>query len=177
MLESVQYEMGKFAKSVVKQSRANLSRSGHKDTNNLYGSLGYDLQVHKNSFSLSFYMEEYGAFVDEGVRGANPSLVKNGRQKGGSSPFSFSNKRPPMAPILKWVKSKGLRMRSKDGKFSKGSQKTLSFLIQRSIYAQGIKPSLFFTKPFEKAFDRLPNEVLEQFGLDIDEFIEQTLNN
>jgi hypothetical protein len=173
MLESVQYEMGRFAKSVVKQSKANLTRSGHKDTNNLYGSLGYDLQVHKNSFSLAFYMEEYGAFVDEGVQG------KMTTSRAPNSPFRFgsgSGKKGGLTKAIeKWIKRKGIKGRGKDGRFI--TDKSLTFLISRSIYQHGIKPSLFFTKPFEKAFDRLPDEVLEQFGLDIDEFIEHTLNS
>ena len=172
MLESVQYEMGKFAKSVVKQSRANLTRSSKKDTNNLYGSIGYDLKVHKNSFSLSFFMEEYGAFVDEGVQG------KKTTSRAPNSPFRFgsgSGKKGGLKKaISSWVKRKGIRGRSKDGRFI--SNKSLTFLISRSIYQHGIKPSLFFTKPFEKAFDRLPDEVLEKFALDIDELLEQTLN-
>ena len=32
------------------------------------------------------------------------------------------------------------------------------FLVQRSIYAQGLKTSLFFTRPFIKAFDNLPDD-------------------
>jgi hypothetical protein len=46
------------------------------------------------------------------------------------------------------------------------SRKTLKFLIARSIYMSGIKPSLFFTKPFEAAFKRLPDDLIEKFGLD-----------
>jgi len=38
--------------------------------------------------------------------------------------------------------------------------------LQKRIFAQGIKPSLFFTKPFEAAFKRLPDELIEKFGLD-----------
>jgi len=30
-----------------------------------------------------------------------------------------------------------------------------------------LKPSLFFTKPFDKAFDRLPDEIVEAYGIDI----------
>jgi hypothetical protein len=118
-------------------------------------------------------MEEYGAFVDEGVQGKmTTSIAPN-------SPFRFgsgSGKKGGLTKAIeKWIKRKGIKGRGKDGRFI--TDKSLTFLISRSIYQHGIKPSLFFTKPFEKAFDRLPNEVLEQFGLDIDEFIEQTLNN
>ena len=35
----------------------------------------------------------------------------------------------------------------------------------------GIKPSLFFTKPFEKAFTNLPKELQEQFAKDLENLI------
>jgi hypothetical protein len=177
MLEEVQRELSKFGRAVIKQSRSNLTRLNRNDTKDLYSSLDFDLKVHKNSFSFSFYMMEYGAFVDEGVRGANPSAVKNGKQKGGNSPYRFKNKRPPMQPLADWAKRKNIRLRTKDGKFAKGNYKSIGFILQKRIWAQGMKPTLFFTKPFEQAFSKLPDEILEKFGLDIDEFIEQTLNN
>ena len=43
-----------------------------------------------------------------------------------------------------------------------------------SIYKKGIKPSLFFTKPFEQAFKKLPEELTEAFGLDIRNFLQYT---
>jgi hypothetical protein len=33
---------------------------------------------------------------------------------------------------------------------------------------------LFFTKPFEKAFDNLPPELIKNFGLDIDDLLDFT---
>ena len=173
MNENAQKELSRFAKYVVQQSRTNLSKSGRKDTNNLYGSIGYDLKVHKGSFSLSFYMEEYGAFVDEGVQG------KNSTSKAPNSPFRFGSGSGKKGGLTKsistWIKRKGLKGRDKKGRFI--TDKSLTFLISRSIYQNGIKPSLFFTKPFEKSFARLPDDIVEKFGLDIDEFLEQTLNN
>jgi hypothetical protein len=44
----------------------------------------------------------------------------------------------------------------------------MAFVLQRSIFAQGLKPTMFFTKPFEKAFKRLPDEILEQFAIDVE---------
>lgn len=175
MLEELQKELSKFGKAVVKDSIKNLQKKN--DTSNLAGSLGFDSKVHKNSFSFSFYMQDYGDFVDKGVKGKDPSLVKNGKQKGGNSPYSFNSKKPPMKPIMEWAKRKNIRLRDKDGKFAKGNYRTIGFILQKRIFAQGMKPSLFFTKPFEKHFDNLPDTLIEKFGLDLDTFIEQTLNN
>lgn len=65
-----------FAKFVIKQSRTNLTKKKKNVTSSLYESLGYDLNVSKNSFYLEFYMDEYGAFVDEGVKGKKAITLK-----------------------------------------------------------------------------------------------------
>lgn len=36
------------------------------------------------------------------------------------------------------------------------------------------KPSLFFTKPFETAFKKLPDELVEKFGLDAINLFKET---
>lgn len=70
--------------------------------------------------------------------------------------------------------TKRIQFKSKQsGKFL--SYQSTSFLIARSIYHKGIKPSLFFTKPFEKAFERLPDELVEAYGLDLEQFLKYTI--
>ncbi len=173
-MQEVQKYLSKFAKNVIKESRSRLSKSSKRDTNNLYGSLGYQLDVFKNSFSLSFYMEEYGAFVDEGVQGKSSSA------KAPQSPFRFgtgsaTGGRPMSEIMTDWVKRKGFQWNDKKtGRFM--SHKAMGFLIAKSIYHKGIAPSMFFTKPFENAFKNLPDEIIEKFNLDIDELIESSLN-
>ena len=79
-------------------------------------------------------MEEYAMFQDRGVRGADPSLwLKNGVQKAPLSPYRFKNKMPPLKPIFRLGKiAKKIRLRDENGKFKKGSYKTVAFLVQRS---------------------------------------------
>lgn len=171
MFEELQIELGRFGKAVVKQSRTNLTKLNREDTKALYNSLKYDLDVHKNSFSLSFEMLEYGMYVDQGVKG------KSSSSKAPRSPFRFGTgtgkKGGLTRSIEKWVKRKGIQFRNKKGRYI--TSKSTSFLISRSIYQKGIKPSLFFTKPFEAAFNRLPDELIVQFGLDVNEFLEETV--
>jgi hypothetical protein len=38
-----------------------------------------------------------------------------------------------------------------------------------------MKPTLFFTRPFELAYKRLGDDIIEAFGLDIDDFLKFTL--
>ena len=144
-----------FAKKVVKNSKQRLARK-NSDTRNLEGSIGYDLKVHKNSFSLTFSMLDYGSFVDEGVHGAKSSYTETK-----NSPFEFTKAIKPSAKhFMGWAKRKGLN----------------PFAVRESVWSKGTKPTNFFQKPFDYAFKQLPDLVVEQFGLDVDEFLEQALN-
>jgi hypothetical protein len=62
--------------------------------------LDSEIEVGANSFRLAFLMEDYGTFVDKGVKGSDPSKVsKNAKIKGQqapNSPYSFKSKRPPL---------------------------------------------------------------------------------
>ena len=170
----VQKELEKFRNYVIAEARKNLSNDKKNVSKTLYNSLKGNVKAMPNSLSMEFEMDIYGQFQDKGVKGANPSLVKNGKQKAPNSPFSFKNKMPPMEPLSKWAQKKNIRFRNADGTYAKGGYKTLGFWLQKRIYAQGIKPSLFFTKPFEAAFKRLPDELIEKFGLDAMNLFKET---
>ena len=176
MLKNLQKELQSFGKYVVQQSRSNLTKQKHNVTRDLYDSIHYDLTEKNGNYDLAFIMDEYGTFLDKGIKGANPSLVKDGKQKGRNSPYSFRNKRPPMQPLADWAKKRNIRLRDKEGKFKKGNYRTIGFILQRSIFAQGIKPSLFFTKPFLVAFDRYPELLSEAFAQDIIDILKDNNN-
>jgi len=154
-----------FKKFVIQQSRSRLTK-GRKNVNKkLYNSIDGEVKVNPNSFSLSFFMEDYGAYQDKGV---------SGTKKKYNTPFSYTTKRPPRKTLEEWISKRRFQFRDKKGRFM--SYKSMSFLIQRSIFEKGIKPSLFFTKPFEQGFKKLPDELLEAYGLDVEEFLQYTLN-
>jgi len=177
MLENLKAELDKFRKRVITEAKKNLTRQGKKASGKLYNDLDSDLEVYKSgNFALEFDLGQYGSFVDEGVKGAAPSRVKGGKQKAPNSRFKFkpNKKSIPTKVLDKWVTRKGLSPRNKKGQFA--TRKSLKFLIARSIHAQGLKPSLFFTRPFNNEFAKLSDELVEAFGLDIDEFLKYTLN-
>lgn len=174
MTEDINKVLNKFAKDVIRDAKKNLVKHNNRGT--LRKSLTSEVNVSKNSIQLSFYGEEYASYLDRGVKGADPSLV-GGVQKAPNAPFKFTNKRPPLKNILAWVKQRKIRLRKKDGTFAKGGYKSSAFVIQKSIYAQGIKPSLFLTKPFEKYFKDLPDDVVEAYGLNVTDFITQKFRN
>ena len=166
MLKNVQEELNRFAKYVIQQSRTNLTKGKKNSSKTLYNSLDYDLNVSPNSFSMSFLMEDYGVFQDKGVSGIKKKY---------NTPYSYTNKMPPPSKMDKWIVRKGLKgVRGKDGKFI--SRKSLQFMIARSIYNNGIKPSLFFTKPFQKAFKNLDKDIIKAYQLDVEELLKFTTN-
>ena len=81
-----------FGKRVVSRARANLTRQKKSVSKELYNSLKFENQVMPNSIFIRFVMEEYGTFIDKGVKGADPSLVKNGKQKAPMGKYTFRNK-------------------------------------------------------------------------------------
>ena len=166
MLSNVEKELNAFAKYVISQSKANLTRGKKKSSGNLYNSLDYDLNVSKNSFGLEFLMEEYGVFQDAGVSGVKKKY---------NTPYSYTNKMPPPSKMDKWIVKKGIAPKDENGKFIK--RKSLQFMIARSIYNNGIKPSLFFTKPFKKAFKNLDKDIVKAFRLDVEAILKTSVKD
>ena len=163
--KALQEELNKFAKYVIQQSRSNLSKSDKNVSKELYNSLGYNVEVTTKGAELGFSMEQYGEFQDKGVRGKTSSA------KAPNSPFRFGSgtgkKGGLTNSIDKWVRRKGIQFKDrKSGRFL--SYKSTAFLISRSIYQKGIKPSLFFTKPFVAAFKRLPDELIEAYSIGLE---------
>ena len=154
MLET-EKELKKFRDYVIKESRTNLTKLKKNSSKKLYNSLKGEYKLMANSFSLYFSMEDYGTFQDKGV---------NGKRSVYTTAYKFGTKMPPPKALDKWIVRKGLAPKDKQGKFI--SRKSLQFLIARSIYRNGIKPSLFFTKPFEAAYKRLPEDLVAKYGLD-----------
>lgn len=170
MLDNVKEELNKFGKYVIQQSRTNLTKNKINATGDLYGSLGYDLKVMPNSVFMEFYMMDYGKFVDEGVKGSKSTYPESR-----NSPFKFTGRYKMIPPksLDKWVIKKGIKgIRDDKGRFI--TRQSLKYAIATSLYQKGTKATLFFTKPFEKAFMNLPDEVIQAFALDIDEFLQYT---
>jgi len=175
MLKELSEEFRKFGKYVVQQSRTNLTKGGDNVSKQLYNSIKYELTSKNDVYNLSLIMEDYGMFLDKGVRGANPSLVKNGKQKGGNSPYSYKSKMPPMADIRTWAKMRNIRLRDEKGRFKKGNYTTIAFILQKRIFAQGIRPTMFFTKPFQRALKIYVPLLQDAYAEDIEQIIEDNI--
>lgn len=161
-----------FTEFVVGKSKANLNRLKKNTTGNLNKSIKGYYKVSANSFQISFEMEDYGEYQDLGVQG-----IKSNR-KAPNSPFKMGTGSAPKGlfktAINAWVVRKGIAPRDK-GKFT--DRKQLNYLIRKSIYETGLKTTNFFTEPFETAFKRLPDEIKEAYGLDIESLLKTSIKN
>lgn len=165
-----------FARAVIAQAKKNLrTKNPNPKYDNQIGSgaleksLTHNLKVFPNSFTLEFYMEDYGPFIDEGVKGSK-STYRESR----NSPFKYTGNKKTVNPkaLDKWLIRKGIAPRGKDGRFM--TRKSLKYIIAKSIYEKGIRGSKFFKQPFEDEFEKINQDVIDAFGLDVNDFLIKT---
>jgi len=174
MLE-VEKVITKFRDYVIQQSRSNLSKTGHNNSKSLYNSLKGEVVTENGYTIVGFQMADYGTFVDLGVKG------KTSSNKAPDSPYKFGSGTGKKGGLTKginqWVKQKGFQFRDKkSGKFL--SYDSTAYLITRSIFHKGIKPSLFFTKPFEAGYKKyIDVDLIKAFGQDIETMVDYNLKD
>ena len=161
--DEVQKALDRFKDHIIAQAKRNLTNKGKNVTKKLYNSIEGEVKVFPNSIGMYFSMEDYWAYQDLGVKG------KKSASKAPQSPYRFGSgtgkKGGLTAAMEKWVTQRRIQFKDrKSGKFM--SYKSTAWLMTRSIYSKGIKPSLFFTKPFEAAYKNLPNELIDKYGLE-----------
>jgi hypothetical protein len=172
-LKNVEQVLRRFRDYVIQQSRSNLSKSDKNVSKELYNSLKGEIITENNFSIVGFSMAEYGQFQDQGVRGKTSSA------KAPNSPFRFgtgSGKKGGLTKSIdKWVRARGFQFRDKkSGKFM--SYEQTGYLISRSIFQKGIKPSLFFTKPFEAGYKKyIDTDLFKAFGQDLDTIVDVNL--
>ena len=158
-----------FGEYVVSQSRLNLTKGGYKNkgqnaSGSLSKSLAFEVMPNGKNWVVEFIMQYYGQFIDKGVSGTK--VRRN-------TPYSFRSKggkqglkgMPPPSAFDQWRIRKGIAPRDDKGRFL--PRKAANFAIARSIFEKGIKPSLFFTTPFNKAFEDLNQTILDDFNVQI----------
>jgi len=155
----------KFGLDVVIRAASLLqSRKRGYDTGRLYKSMDSDLQVAANSISLKFKMEDYGLAIDKGRK---PSSSGSGSEL--------------YPKILEWVKRKGLRPRNSKGQFQawknkEKQQRGIAYVVTRKINRFGYEGTNFFTDAFAMKYKKLPRVLVKAFGLDVESFLSQTID-
>ena len=157
-LKNLEAVMTEYAKYVIKQSKTNLTKD-KKGGGSLYNSLKYKLHQDDTAMLVEFMMEDYGAYVDRGVKGVNSTYPET---KAALSKFQYGSG----TGVKKWLKKKKLKWRDELGRFM--SYKSMRYLIVKKIYFQGIKANMFFTKPFRKGIEKYELEMTKAFVSDIE---------
>lgn len=173
-LIEVQEAFDRFGKYVVSQAKSNLTKKKHNDTGKLYESIRFDTHVYPSgAVALTLSMEDYGEYQDKGVKGTKSSA------KAPKSTFRFgSGTGQPgglSTAIRKWVRSRRIRFRDNKGRFI--SYEATATSIIRSIWTTGIPTTSFYSKPFEQAYKRLPDEVLQAYGFGFERLMKVATKN
>ena len=185
-----------FGKKVVALSKGNLQK-GKKGGGNLEKSIRYGIDAPNMVYSVNFYMEGYGAFVDAGVEGAGGE-IKSGKHKGTysgiqeyknyksewvRSPFRYGSGRSSGSiykGIGSFIKKKGLQPRVKKGKKGGGQYKStlgLKIAIVKVLWTKGIKGISFFQNALRVSIKNFENDILTAMKFDLLEEIRTSINN
>jgi len=134
--DNIEKYLNSFGKQVVNRAKGNLQKAGKGG--NLENSITFKVVTEADGFSVQFYMDSYGTFVDKGVSGTKTKRTfKDYKSKTISSPYKYTTKQPPSRVLDKWIVKKGIAPRDEKGRFI--SRKSISFLIARSIKRNGIQ--------------------------------------
>jgi len=156
--EALERYLNSFGKQVVNRAKGNLQKAKGGGTN-LEKSLSFKVITSAEGFSVQFYMDSYGTFVDKGVSGTKVNRsFKDYKGRVISSPYKYTSKQPPSRVLDKWIVKKGIAPRDEKGRFM--SRKSISFLIARSIKRKGIQGISFFQKPLMLGLKQFGKEML-----------------
>lgn len=186
-----------FAAKVVRDARNNIRKDLDHPTGNLASSMTSGVNITKDNTTLIFWMNEYGIFKDAGVFGTMKSstkkmewATKNIRQKGKNTNsvfytdtikrFTYKSKAPNIQSLMPYIQRNNIRFRTPKGQkgggqYRKGGYQTIAYWMAQRIYAQGLAPSLFFTRPFLKYFAELPDELSLNYASQIEKILKEKL--
>jgi len=165
-LKSVNEYLEQLSKELRQQVRSRLTKGGNNATKNLYNEIDFFIQESKskNSISISYTRPKYADYQDRGVSGVKRKF---------NTPFAYTTKKPPANVFSEWAKQKGFKPRDRKGQFM--SYKSFGFAVANNKFNFGIEPKGFFTKSFELIINKIPNEIIERYALDVRSALEIAL--
>lgn len=180
-LSTVEAMAGLYAKEVIEAAQKNLDAEKKQSTGNLQSSFALRTVSEGKKIAIEILAADYLKFVDQGVQGSDPAKSKNT-----TSPFRFKNKMPPPKVIEKWILQNNVKARATDvsrygargGERRIGgniSNRTLSFLIARSIKTRGLKKTGVWSKAWDATFKDFNEQIAKAVGNDI-QITLQTMN-
>ena len=187
--ENIERYLNSFGKEVVANTKKNLNSAG-KGGGNLEKSIRFEVVSDADGFSVQFYMANYGAFVDKGVKGAG-GKIKSGDHKGSwggrrhyitwegkrkDSPFKFGTGTGEKGGMRKgigsFIKKKGLQPRSKGGQYM--TTAGLRIAIMRVLWIKGIHGISFFQKSLMLGMKEFGKDLLGNVKQDIIDTLNKT---
>lgn len=157
-MSNIKNYLKSWAEEVIKTAKKNL-RSGGKGGGDLENSLDYTITEQGENLDISFFMNDYGTFVDKGVKGAGGE-IKTGKHKGKyggrrwfithegnrkDSPYQFGSGKSSGSiykGIGSFIRKKGLQPRSEGGQYM--TTKGLKIAIVKVLWVKGIHGISFF---------------------------------
>jgi len=104
--EALERYLNSFGKQVVNRAKGNLQKAKGGGTN-LEKSISFKIITDTDGFSVQFFMDNYGTFVDKGVSGtAVGRSFKDYKGSTVSSPYKYTSKQPPSRVLDKWIVKK-----------------------------------------------------------------------
>jgi len=177
---NVEKYLDSYGAYLVRQGQSRLNK--RRASGNLRSSLRHKLFKTREKYVLMLLSARYGEFVEKGVSGTEvvrSYIDRYGKRK--TSPFKYKQKQPPSFQIERFIKAKGIKGRKlkassyrlKDGtvKYRKDrgqfiTNKSLAFLIARSIKRKGIKAASYYTQPLSYSYKYFKRELLANFKKD-----------
>ena len=170
-------ELQATGKEIIRRARIRLARNKKNVTGRLRDSMKAEVDIvePKDTVFLAFTFKgaDYWRFVDLGVKGSRSS------KKAPNSPYRFGTgsgrKGGLTAGIDRWVIQKNIKgTRDEQGRFT--PRKTLVRLIANKIFTTGIKPSYFFTAPYDAVIKEREPKLALAIGQDLAVLIMQALS-
>ena len=166
-------ELNIFGKEVIRRAKKNLTKNKIKDSN-----LSKSLKFSVKNNVLTFSMNDYGEFIDAGVKGVGGTKADGTKwdtKKVTNRKFKYTNKKPPFMAFNGWSIKKGIAPRNKKGQFT--SRKSILFAIANSVYHTGLKTTDFFQDAFYDEVDNMTDRLSNSLALKIELALVDSIEN
>lgn len=137
MFENTIKVLNKFGELLVKEYKQSLvDNNVNTSKKTLYNSVTYLVENNNNTFEVKIELEDYWKYVEYGRK---------------------AGKFPPFNAIKEWIQIKPIIPRPYNGKLPTLNQ--LTYLIQRKIGLDGIKPKNLLSNSIDDIFDEMSIEL------------------
>lgn len=154
-------QLQKVGTFLVTELTTELARKQKKASGRLLKSFRSEVNGTADGFEIAVIAESYFKFVDKGV---------NGRNRNRGSQYSFNSKRPPLEPLLEWVKIRSIATGDR-------AVRSAAFAIQTYIWKNGMKGLNILEEVLKKASSEYLNDIerayITKVSIEIDNIIEK----